>query len=625
MAPRPVILATIGALIVGALVAPAAAAVPAATSVSATRTSDRISAGTDPRRVTAPDSRAARIVDTRAEDPIVTFLAGLPRDRAKLDQAAVERSTPGNLVYRDHLTPTEAGKAYGASSKAITRLRAATSALGVTATVDKGRILVRLSAPVSTWNRVYGLRMRVIPPTSAYPYRNYAMFDGGTLAKKPASLERVVEELVPGYVEYVPGADQPGISPSYLQALEGTLADPGSPTPWPRNLGTLPSGTCKAKALTDKAAYAPGQIHTAYGTAALASRGVTGAGARLTIITLDGGFDPEDLAVAADCFGYGAPEITVRRGLGMPTDFVNVSGEAHLDLVTASAVLGPEASITLLEVPASTVAWTEAFARMIDTPSPPDAVSLSYGMCEQEFTALAGDLVELNEDLLRLAAIVGTSVVVATGDSGTSMCGAQIAQESGEPTLWYPATSAWVTAVGGTRLALTSSNLRRTERVWNDMPYEGGPSAPPPANAGAGGPSTIIDRPWWQAGATPIGPRTVPDVSLMAQSRPGWPTVYAGEVFTEGGTSAGAPYLAASLATMSAHQRSKRYPSIGFANAWLYAAAAGAKSPFFDVVVGSNAVQLVGCCSAMRGYDMASGLGVPAMDRLYASLPRPAG
>jgi hypothetical protein len=36
-------------------------------------------------------------------------------------------------------------------------------------------------------------------------------------------------------------------------------------------------------------------------------------------------------------------------------------------------------------------------------------------------------------------------------------------------------------------------------------------------------------------------------------------------------------------------------------------------------------VQLVGCCSAYRGYDMASGLGAPIMDGLYATLPRPAG
>lgn len=638
MAHRPFVLASIAALIAAAVVAPAAAAVPAttrpATSKAATSTGvtataaasgESSTAVSPPREVSAPDMRRARIVDTRAEDPVVTFLAGLPRNRDKLDQAATERSTPGNLAYRDHLTPTEAGKAYGASSKAITRLRTATAALGITATVDKGRLLARLAAPVSTWNKVYGLRMGFLPPSPGNPIRTFAMMDGDTYAAKPAGLDRVVEELLPRYVEYVPSADEPGISPAYVDALEETLADPGSPTPFPRNLGTLPPGTCNAPALRDKAVYAPGQIHTAYGTSALAARGVNGSGARLTIVSLDGGFDPDDLDLAGECFGFDVPQISIDRGTGMPSDFVGASSEIHLDLITASAVLGGEASINVLEVPGSTVAFTEAFARMIDTPQPPDAVSLSYGMCEPEYQLYAKPLMDLNEDLLRMAAIVGTTVVVAAGDNGSSMCGAEVAEETGTPTLWYPASSAWVTAVGGTRLALTSANLRRTERVWNDLPYDGGPTAPPPAFAGAGGPSLFVDRPWWQGGATPTGPRTVPDLAVMGQNRPGWPTAYGGRIFADGGTSASAPFIAASLATMSAHQRSKKYPTIGFANAWLYGAAAGAKSPFFDVVVGSNAVQLVGCCSATRGYDMASGLGVPAMDRLYATLPRPAG
>ena len=92
-----------------------------------------------------------------------------------------------------------------------------------------------------------------------------------------------------------------------------------------------------------------------------------------------------------------------------------------------------------------------------------------------------------------------------------------------------------------------------------------------------------------------------------------------------GGTSGATPFLGANLAAMSAHQRGRGFPSIGFANAWLYSAAAGTKPAFFDITSGTNGVQLVGCCSAYRGYDMASGLGAPIMDGLYATLPRPAG
>jgi kumamolisin len=158
--------------------------------------------------------------------------------------------------------------------------------------------------------------------------------------------------------------------------------------------------------------------------------------------------------------------------------------------------------------------------------------------------------------------------------------------------------------------------------VWNDLPYVGGVV---PGPAGAGGPSLIFDRPWWQAGATAAGPRTVPDIAVLGAMRPGWPIAYGADIYTVGGTSGGTPFFAAHLAAMSARQRDRGFPTIGFANAWLYQAAGATRPAFFDVVTGTNGVQLVGCCSAYRGYDMASGLGAPIMDGLYATLPRPAG
>lgn len=627
MVSRSVIGVGVGVLMTGALIAPTASANPATTPASATpasaanpRTADPRTA--DPRTV---DTRTAdaRTVDTRAEDPKVTFLVGLPRDRSALDKAATERSTPGELTYRDHPSVTSAGKTYGASSKSVTRLRTAAQKLGVGVSVDKGRILARLTAPVSVWNKAYGLKMRTTTPTPTFPYRTFSMLDGTAYAKAPASLRAVTVEWVPTYSEYVASADVPGISEASFDDLEELLASTGTPNPWPRNLGTVPADTCDAPAVKAKAVYVPAQIQAAYGTTALAAKGVRGQDARLTVISAGGGYAAQDLADAAECFGYTAPRINVVRGTGVPQPFVNASSETHLDLITASAALPRTSSITLLQVVEGLTGFTDAFARMLDGPSVPDVASLSYGVCEAEYDALYGDYLTLNEDLLRLAAIVGTSVIVASGDYGSSMCGAQIAEESGEPTVWYPASSAWVTAVGGTRLALKPDNTRRTERVWNDLPYVGGTT--PPGPAGSGGPSILINRPWWQAGVTPVGPRTVPDVALLGAIRPGWPIVYGGEVFTVGGTSGGAPFLAANLAAMSAAQRGRGFPTIGFANAWLYSAAAAKTSPFFDVVAGSNAVQVVGCCSAYPGYDMASGLGVPVMDRLYATLPRPAG
>ena len=585
----------VGALVAGVLVAPGAAALQ----------------GSEPVQVSA----------IRADDPEVTFLVGLPRDSAALQAAAQERSTPDNLLYRDHPSLVNAGKAYGAKSKAITRLRTAAQALGLDVSIDKGRIVARLTGTVAEWEKAYGAKMTITPATADFPYAQFAIVEGKTYAGAPAALKSVVQEMVAYYVEYDASFDTPGASPQQKRELQETLASPGSPQRWPSNLGSLPAGTCDAPALRQKAVYAPGQIQQAYGTTALAAKGVRGEGARVTIVSLGGGYVARDIEAAAECFGYAQPEIDVVTGTGVPEPFVNATIETHLDLITASSVLPRAERITLLQVPDTILSFTDAFARMLDGDEVPDVVSLSYGVCELEMAATP-KAVSVNEDLLRMAAIVGTTVVVATGDNGTSMCGAEIAEESGEPTLWYPATSPWVTAVGGTRLVLKSDNTRRAERVWNDMPYDAGMT---PGLAGAGGPSVVFDRPWWQAGATSMGPRAIPDVAVLAAVKPGWPIVYGGDMYSVGGTSGGAPFVGANLAAMSARQRDRGFPTIGFANAWLYQAAEARKPAYFDIVSGTNGVQLVGCCSAYRGYDMASGLGAPIMDGLYATLPKPAG
>lgn len=602
MRARPIVLVA-AALVIGALVAPGAAA---------------ISPTVDP---LAPDTPAPQ-VDARDANAEVTFIVGLPRDSAALQAAAQERSTPGNLLYRDHPSLLEAGKSYGAKTKAIKSLRRVAEPLGITVTVDKGRIIARLTASVATWEKAYGKKMTIVPPTTAYPYRQFAMMDGTEFVGAPAALKSVVQEMVALYAQYDPGTDTPGISPAQERELQTTLADQGAPQAWPRNRGTLPAGTCDAPALAQRAVYAPGQIQTAYGTSALAAKGVRGVGARLTVISLGGGYLPGDIELAAECFGYTQPEIKVVTGTGVPQPFVNAAIETHLDLITASSVLPLAEAITLLQVSDSYVAFTDAFARMLDGDQVPDAVSMSYGVCELDMAPPFRRLVDLNEDLLRMAAIVGTTVAVSTGDNGTSMCGAEVAEASGEPTLWYPATSPWVTAVGGTRLVLRADNTRRGERVWNDSPYMGGIV---PADAGAGGPSSLFNRPWWQQGSTPRGPRAVPDVAVLGAIRPGWPIAYGDDIYSVGGTSGGTPFIAANLAAMTAKQRDRGYPSIGFANGWLYQSAALDKPPYFDVKRGNNGLQLVGCCVAYPGYDMASGLGVPAIDLLYPTLPKPAG
>ena len=557
-----------------------------------------------------------RPAQAQTPDPDVTFLVGLPRDSNSLHRAAVARSNPNSGLFRDHLSMREAAVEYGATPKAIARLRQLAGPFGIKVTVGEDRLLARLSASRSQWERVFGLPMRVSEPTEGYPYRTFVMREGDGYAEPPKALRDVTEEWVPLAFEYVASADTTGISPTTFEFLQGVLASPGSPQTWPRNEGTVPAEACDAAAIRDGAVYAPQQIHDAYGVTRLASEGVRGEGAKLTVVSFGGGYASSDLEQASRCFDFTATRINIRTGTGVSQPFINAYVETQLNLTTASAALPDARAITLLEVTYSPIGITDAFARMLEGPNPPDAVSLPYGICEADYLAQAGEYISLNEDLLRMAAVIGTSVVAATGDFGSSMC----QSDTDKPTVWYPASSPWVTAVGGTRLTLRPNNSRQWESVWNDAPYATGLM---PGAAGGGGPSALFDRPWWQKGVTPRGPRTVPDVSLLGAIRPGWPVVYGGELFTSGGTAGGAPLVAAQFAAMSAKERAQGSPKIGFPNPWLYAASDMRRLPYFDVRTGNNAVLPVGCCSAYPGYDLASGLGVPTFDRIYAALPPP--
>lgn len=570
----------------------------------------------------------SRPLDTRADDPEITFIAGLKRDTTALDIRATRATNPDEIEYRDFMALADAGVAYGATATTLKKLRSTAKRVGVRVQVDPSRLLARFTAPASVWQGLYGVKARMTQPTVSAPYRVYFFVEGKQLAAEPKDFKGLVAEWSATYAEYVASADRAGIDPAEKAGLQGLLASTGQPLTWPVNTGTLPVGTCDAKALKDKSVFAPAQIRKAYRSASLSARGMRGAGTSLTIVSLGGGFAQSDLDQAATCFGYTQPNVEIALGTGVVEPFVNASIETHLDLITASSVMPAAESIRLVEAANGALGITDAISHALNIDGKgtqsPDVISVSYGECEATYAEDSGRYISLNEDLFRMAALVGSSVLFAAGDNGSSMCGAEAALEDG-PTVWYPASSPWVTAVGGTRLELKADNTRANEFVWNDFPFAGGNDAPPPAPAGAGGPSALFDRPWYQGGVTPTGPRAVPDVALLGAIRPGWPIAYGGQIFTVGGTSGAAPFLGANLALMAAQQRVDGYPGFGLVNPWFYKAAAKTPSPFYDITVGANSVQMIGCCSAYAGYDMASGLGAPAMDALFKSVPYPAG
>lgn len=254
-------------------------------------------------------------------------------------------------------------------------------------------------------------------------------------------------------------------------------------------------------------------------------------------------------------------------------------------------------------------------------------MSISYGECERSVRGRHAPPSEraganLMDAMLVRLGLAGVSSFAAAGDFGSTCNGQPF------PGVAWPASSPFLTAVGGTRLRLNAANERREEVVWNDTPWT---SAEAGGGAGGGGYSAVSKRPPFQVQA-PFAPaipattrRAVPDVSAHASMFPGWPVVLAGHWELDGGTSAATPLIAGAFAALSARERALGQPPLGPVNGLLYELEENHPSDFYDVVAGDNAYDpKVPGYSAAPGYDLASGLGVPDFSSLLEALPPPA-
>ncbi len=280
-------------------------------------------------------------------------------------------------------------------------------------------------------------------------------------------------------------------------------------------------------------------------------------------------------------------------------------------------------------------------------------LSLSYGGCEAEDASYAQSTLE---PLLKQANAQGQTIAVSSGDSGAANCEQSVSatRASAGLAVSYPASSPYVTAVGGTQLNTDSSTYWNNsnsvggrgsatgympEVAWNDTASYGS------LTASGGGASKLFSKPSWQVGsAVPSdGQRDIPDISFAANvsehaylicdaddpcSSPG-SFVVGRDGGAVGGTSASAPNFAATIAIIEQANGSK---PLGNINPALYALAEGpnAATIFHDIVSGNNMVPCVtgsvDCVtgsigySAGVGYDLVTGLGSVSASALQTAL-----
>lgn len=346
--------------------------------------------------------------------------------------------------------------------------------------------------------------------------------------------------------------------------------------PGPADAGTA---RCHAHVVTDSkgnphassgpTGYSPTQLQTAYGLPS------SSAGAGQTIGIVDAYDDPKiesDLAVYSTQFGLPActtangcfKKVNQTGGTKYPRSNSGWALEISLDVEIAHA-LCPNCKILLVEATSTTftnLLAAEDYARAHAT-----VVSNSWGGGESSG--------ETSYDTH--FASLGLPTTFSSGDSGYGV--------------EYPASSQYVTAVGGTTLKLTASNTRSSETVWS----------------GAGsGCSAYEPKPSWQKD-TGCTHRTVADVAAVADPNTGaaiYDSVsYNGQSgwFTVGGTSLASPIIASTyaLAGNGGGTVDGEYPYLH-------------TSSLFDVTSGSNgSCSIAYLCTGKTAYDGPTGLGTP--------------
>jgi subtilase family serine protease len=410
-------------------------------------------------------------------------------------------------------------------------------------------------------------------------------------------------------------------------------AGPARPVPVPfvipigAMLTSAPPTIAECEASYGVPCYGPPQLQAAYDMAPLYSAGHEGKGK--TIVLVDAFGSPSitsDLAAFDAGFKLPAPpSFKIITPEGKPTS--GNSGwaeETTLDVEWAHA-MAPQANILLVETPTNETIGTAGFPQIVAAEEYVinhklgDVISQSFGAAEETFPS-AASIMNLR-GAYTLAAKDNVTVLASSGDQGaTSASNVAGTTYFTKPVVNWPASDPLVTGVGGTQLHLNQSGQRLApDNVWNDTALQGAPAA------GGGGVSSVFGRPSFQSSvASVVGThRGVPDVALSAAVDGAAIIYFSGSYTIVGGTSWASPTFAGIVAIadqVAGHD-------LGDLNPALYKLGSGSAG-LPDITLGNNTVSFtqdgklytVKGYTAVKGYDLASGLGTVNGAKLVAAL-----
>jgi hypothetical protein len=558
--------------------------------------------------------------------------------KTELDALLVAQQTVGSSNYHQWLTPTQFASRFGLSETDLEQVKSWLEQQGFTVNrVGNSRMSINFSGTVRQVESAFGAEMHYYTVGGTRHFANAAEL------KLPAALNGVVSSL-------------------------SNISD-FRPQPHRKASPNFTSATTGSHFMT------PLDAATIYDVNAAYNNGYTGSGQTIVVVG-QSAVDTADVQKFQSALGwtsYKLPTTVLVPNTGTSTIVTGDEGESDLDLeYTSTIAKGATIYFVYTGNSSNNNGVFDSIEYAVDNRLG-SVISVSYGSCEAVWSQSDFNSYEA---IMAQGAAQGQSIIASSGDNGSNGCyylyenyGSTYSSYAGKISTSYPASSAYVTAVGGTEFSsanstsstywssasssdvISSAKSYIPEVVWNDSSSSG-------LSAGGGGTSVFATRPSWQTGVTGISTATdyskdyrmLPDVSLASSpSYTGY--VYCSSDSTStgitgscsngfrdtnskyltvaGGTSFAAPIFAGMVAILNQKLNSTGQ---GLINATLYSLASNATtyaSAFHDITSGNNACTGVSTCNstystyytATTGYDEATGLGSVDFNNLLNAWP----
>jgi len=540
-------------------------------------------------------------------------------------------ANPKSPYFHDFLAAGQFGSMFGLSAARIGQVSAALRALGLDpGPVGSGRLLIPVTASAAQLQHAFGVMLA--------DYR----LPGGRVGYANTAAPKVPAAIAP-YVEGVIGLDNLA-GPQHMSDLVPASAKRSNRTGTPAGLAAKGPQACPTATSTavGDGGYTAGELAEHYGLTGLYGMGDLGQGVHVAVAELEPNLSA-DISAYESCYGIKTPVryIKVDGGAGTGAG----SGESALDLENIAG-LAPDVSIDDYEAPSAGGTSLLDVASAVADARQDRVLSISWGVCE---AAAGSALLDAYYKVWEQLDAEGITVVSAAGDAGSTGCyDPGSAASSDALAVNSPASTPYGLSIGGT--AMTSVSEGSAETTWNSNGTAG-------SGAGGGGVSGIFCMPEYQdydqvdsalppilgliskysktnaACKTSADPkayiRQTPDLAANASSSSPYIVYYDAAWQGMYGTGASTSLIAASTALIdsSPYCSAKGWGSgaVGLLPQGLYAVASTASDLIYldgegvlqDVTSGNTDYTATGYSGglypASKGYDMASGLGVPLL------------